>query len=68
MRKSRQHERLLTLWLRSDMFMQAGRRLLAEKMAKYKPVYSYRFDQPAENSTIETGVRRFFRCPALPAD
>lgn len=39
------------------MMMQAGRRLLAEKMAKYKPVYSYRFDQPAENSTIEAGVR-----------
>ncbi|BGP03029.1 hypothetical protein NBRC10513v2_006754 [Rhodotorula toruloides] len=42
-----------------DMFMQAGRRLLAEKMAKYKPVYSYRFDQPAENSTIETGTTHF---------
>ncbi|GEM10738.1 hypothetical protein Rt10032_c12g4755 [Rhodotorula toruloides] len=38
-----------------DMYMQAGRRLLAEKMAKYRPVYSYRFDQPAENSTIQTG-------------
>lgn len=36
--------------------MVAGRRYMAEQMAKYKPVYSYRFNQPPDNVTIDVGV------------
>lgn len=36
--------------------MVAGRRYMAEQMAKYKPVYSYRFNQSPDNVTIEIGV------------
>lgn len=36
--------------------MVAGRRYMAEEMAKYKPVYSYRFNQPPDNVTIDVGV------------
>ncbi|BGP19509.1 hypothetical protein JCM10213_006329 [Rhodosporidiobolus nylandii] len=42
-----------------DLRFQAGRRELAEKTAKSAPVYSYRFDQPSENSTVSTGVTHF---------
>lgn len=37
----------------------AGKRLLAEKYAAAdQPVFAYRFNQPAENGTIDMGVRR----------
>ncbi|GAA5984602.1 hypothetical protein JCM10908_003417 [Rhodotorula pacifica] len=42
-----------------DTYMVAGRRWLAEEMAKHKPVYSYRFNQPPDNATIETGTSHF---------
>ncbi|KPV71564.1 uncharacterized protein RHOBADRAFT_47745 [Rhodotorula graminis WP1] len=43
-----------------DLTMHAGRRRLAELYsAAGAPVYSYRFDQPAENATIETGTTHF---------
>jgi acetylcholinesterase len=35
------------------------RRLMAQTMAKYKPVYTYRFDQPPQNGTIEYGTGHF---------
>ncbi|GAA6022472.1 hypothetical protein JCM8202_000477 [Rhodotorula sphaerocarpa] len=39
--------------------MVAGRRLIAEKMAQYKPVYSYRFDTVPANITIIYGATHF---------
>ncbi|GAA5865148.1 hypothetical protein JCM3774_002148 [Rhodotorula dairenensis] len=42
-----------------DTYMVAGRRYFAEEMAKYKPVYSYRFNQPPDNATVEVGTSHF---------
>ncbi|GAA6030800.1 hypothetical protein JCM8097_008882 [Rhodosporidiobolus ruineniae] len=42
-----------------DLRFQAGRREFAELISKKAPVYSYRFNQPAENATIETGTTHF---------
>lgn len=39
-----------------DTYMVAGRRYFAQEMAKHKPVYSYRFNQPPDNATVEVGV------------
>lgn len=47
-------------WLsRSDTYMVAGRRFLAEKMSQYKSVYSYEFAQPPDNFTIDIGYVSF---------
>ncbi|GAA5903990.1 hypothetical protein JCM8208_001753 [Rhodotorula glutinis] len=46
--------------LTGDLRYIAGKRLLAEKYAAAgQPVFSYRFDQPAENTTLESGVPHF---------
>ncbi|GAA6023880.1 hypothetical protein JCM10207_000514 [Rhodosporidiobolus poonsookiae] len=43
-----------------DFSMHAGRRRLSQAMAeKDVPVYSYRFNQPAQNSTVLQGVLHF---------
>ncbi|GJN93304.1 hypothetical protein Rhopal_006351-T1 [Rhodotorula paludigena] len=43
-----------------DIQFGAGRRFLAEQFsAAGQPVYSYRFDQPAENATVQTGTTHF---------
>ncbi|BGP42947.1 hypothetical protein JCM10449v2_006962 [Rhodotorula kratochvilovae] len=53
-----QDKRSLSIY--GDLMMHAGRRRLAELYsAAGQPVYSYRFDQPAENSTIEIGTTHF---------
>ncbi|KAL4759712.1 putative triacylglycerol lipase (LipA) [Aspergillus foveolatus] len=47
-----------------DITMAAPRRLLAETMAKYeKPVYSYRWDVAALNTTSTIGVNHFAEIP-----
>ncbi|KAL4869391.1 hypothetical protein BDV12DRAFT_84412 [Aspergillus spectabilis] len=47
-----------------DITMDAPRRLLAKTMAKYKkPVYSYRWDVPALNTTSNIGVNHFAEIP-----
>jgi len=49
-----------TLLSLSDLRYIAGKRLLAEKYAAAgQPVFSYRFNQPAENTTLESGVPHF---------
>ncbi|GAA5824736.1 hypothetical protein JCM11251_005320 [Rhodosporidiobolus azoricus] len=42
-----------------DIRFHAGRRELAELYAPSQPVYSYRYDQPAENATVSQGVQHF---------
>ncbi|GAA6009730.1 hypothetical protein JCM10207_004171 [Rhodosporidiobolus poonsookiae] len=42
-----------------DLMFQAGRRELAFKAAQYSPVFSFRFNQPRENATLEEGVTHF---------
>ncbi|TNY22623.1 alpha/beta-hydrolase [Rhodotorula diobovata] len=46
--------------LTGDLRYIAGKRLLAEKYAAAdQPVFAYRFNQPAENGTIDMGVPHF---------
>ncbi|GAA6061459.1 hypothetical protein JCM10212_005662 [Sporobolomyces blumeae] len=42
-----------------DLVMIAPRRYLSESMAKYSPVYSYRFDTVPQNATIDIGITHF---------
>ncbi|KAF2641769.1 lipase 3 precursor [Massarina eburnea CBS 473.64] len=48
----------------TDLAMFAPRRLLAEEMSKYEPVYSYRWDAPKFNNTPTTiGINHFSEIP-----
>jgi hypothetical protein len=42
------------------------RRLLAQTMSKTHDVFSYRFDQPPDNATVESGSACFSSFPPLP--
>ncbi|EIN05256.1 alpha/beta-hydrolase [Punctularia strigosozonata HHB-11173 SS5] len=52
-----QDKRALSIW--GDIYMHAGRRLLAESVASSHDVYSYHFAQAPDNSTVEYGVTHF---------
>ncbi|GAA5907464.1 hypothetical protein JCM6882_003868 [Rhodosporidiobolus microsporus] len=50
-------KRSFSIW--GDLRFHAGRRELAELYSQSQPVYSYRYDQPAENATVSQGVQHF---------